>query len=649
MLGLLLVIAYGLFFSPYSVVSAHAAPEKRVALVIGNGAYIFAPALQNPPNDAADVAITLTKLGFSVNLKINATKAEMDTAIASFARAAQTADASLFYYAGHGMQFKSTNYILPIDAKLQDDVSLLFEVVKIDDIRASLADAQGVKIMVLDACRSNPLAEQLARLTKGLDRSGAEYRGLARMGPTKGMLIAYATQANEVAADGDGRNSPFTKALLSNMVVPGLELGQVFRRVSADVQRDTGGRQQPVHEDSLTEDFYFAAAGPSAFELDQEAWEAAVNANTAAAIEVFIESHPASRFLSDARFRLSAMTEEAGNVARVELADLQALEERATIERIRDRVERAALREEVNINLERRRLEARRKADHDRLVREWEVMRHALDAEIAGGRDPDHSTPNVEEPASVDTAPAPLPTPPPPPVSASQNPSTTAPTAPASPPVQATGTPIPSAPPEQPTPQHTAQTPGSAPPASSPPTQTQVASASPTPPGPTAAVAPGPLVPSVVDAALVAAVKKEILRLGCSINGPRESDWFKASDPALLDLTRYAKLDGEPLAPTQDLLDRLRGYKGGRLCPLICASWQRESGGRCVAIARTCRMGEHLAASGRCVANPAATRHAEVVLDHAGPRLEVRHRRHTYGAGSAPSGGEIRCSTQTVC
>src|ERR1700733_1470858 len=154
------------FFALATIIFMGATPsfaDKRVALIIGNGAYKYTPALPNPQNDAADVAEALKAIGFEVMLKTNLEKRQMDQVIAQFARDGKTADAALFYYAGHGMQFEGKNFVMPVDAELQDEVSLRYEMTSLDDIKAALDLSAGVKIMVLDACRNNPLADQFVR------------------------------------------------------------------------------------------------------------------------------------------------------------------------------------------------------------------------------------------------------------------------------------------------------------------------------------------------------------------------------------------------------------------------------------------------------------------------------------------------------
>jgi serine protease Do len=239
------------------------ASEKRVALVIGNSAYRNTVALPNPKNDAEDMAAALRQLGFETVVGIDLDKRGMDDAFRRFARAAREADTALFYYAGHGMQFAGTNYLMPIDARLADEADLPYEMAKIDDIVADLQRAKNVRIVILDACRDNPLAEKL-RSALPASRSAAISRGLARIDRAQGMVVAYATQPGRTAADGTGRNSPFSRSILKHIATPGVEIGPLFRRIAIDVNKETKGDQLPELSVSLLGEFYMKPEAPVA-------------------------------------------------------------------------------------------------------------------------------------------------------------------------------------------------------------------------------------------------------------------------------------------------------------------------------------------------------------------------------------------------
>jgi hypothetical protein len=243
-----------------ALLSANAAwAERRVALVVGNSQYNDSSlVLFNPKNDAQDVAASLRNLGFEVILKIDAGKRDFDLAMAQFARLATSADTALFYFAGHALQHQGQNYLMPTDAQLTDEISLRYQMVSLEDVRVGLGRARGVKIMILDACRNNPMVDSLNRGRTDLTRNVETVRGLARIGidGAEGEVVAYATAANQVAADGSGRNSPFTAALLNRLGEAGLEIGTMFRRVAADVYERTKGQQRPELLISLFREYY---------------------------------------------------------------------------------------------------------------------------------------------------------------------------------------------------------------------------------------------------------------------------------------------------------------------------------------------------------------------------------------------------------
>ncbi|MBL8565653.1 MAG: caspase family protein [Hyphomicrobiaceae bacterium] len=234
-----------------------AAAEKRVALVVGNGAYVHAPALPNPLNDARDVSAALKATGFDVVEALDADKAKLDAALRSFADKLGNADVALFFYAGHGLQLGLQNYLVPIDAQLERERDLEFEAVKLDFVMRQMEiDRDGkTTIVILDACRDNPLARNLAR-SMGT-RSVSIGRGLAAAATGLGTFIAYATQPGNVALDGAGRNSPFTTALVKHMREKGRNLPATMIEVRKDVVAATNGAQVPWDHSALTGEFYF--------------------------------------------------------------------------------------------------------------------------------------------------------------------------------------------------------------------------------------------------------------------------------------------------------------------------------------------------------------------------------------------------------
>src|SRR5439155_544562 len=206
--------------------------EKRVALVIGNGAYKNTPKLPNPPNDASDVAAALARSGFDIIFDTNLDQLGMQEASIRFAREARTADVALFYYSGHAMQFAGVNYLVPVDAELRDEADLR-RMDRADQILADLQQAKNLRILVLDACRHNPFAEDLKR-SIGRSRAANIGRGLAKMESPDGTLVSYATQSGRTADDGSGRNSPYTGAFLKRIMEKD-NITAVFQRIGADV------------------------------------------------------------------------------------------------------------------------------------------------------------------------------------------------------------------------------------------------------------------------------------------------------------------------------------------------------------------------------------------------------------------------------
>ncbi len=236
-------------------------PSARVALVLGNGAYTEIPALPNAVNDARAMAALLRQTGFTVLSAYDADRSGMEQALRRFGEQAAGAEAALVYYAGHGLQASGGNYLLPVGATADEPADLRYEAVALSLIEAELDDSgAAVRMVILDACRDNPLIERLARTAGRLGRSTGATRGLAPIQSTAGTLYAYATAPGEIALDGDGPHSPFTAALLEWLPTPGLEVGLVFRRVRASVMAATDGAQVPWVEEAIVGEFYFVPA-----------------------------------------------------------------------------------------------------------------------------------------------------------------------------------------------------------------------------------------------------------------------------------------------------------------------------------------------------------------------------------------------------
>jgi uncharacterized caspase-like protein len=516
--------------------------DKRVALVIGNSKYTNTPSLVNPENDASDVAEALRTVGFQVTLKLDAEKRQMDQAVAQFAREAGEADAALFYYAGHGMQFQGRNYVMPVDAELQDEISLRYEMTAIDDVKAALERSNGVKIMVLDACRNNPLAAKLVRSISAVTRDIPHVQGYARPEKTRGMIVVYATQADDVANDGAGRNSPFSTAFLKEIKEPGLEIGTMFRRIGGDVYQATNGQQSPELSISLVPEYYLNQS-----ETDQTIWARVRASADAAAIHEFLDRYPESFYAPDAKARLDLLDREARYKTRVQ-PDLEkrdegvggsaktvkeqegiAQEARAREQALAVKLAAAeAERQNLSQELAKRQI-SQEQAETDRAEAiKQEIARielQAAQAKIDALNEAQKATDAKNSFAAADQ---------------------------------------------------------------------KVADARPTATG----VAPPVLTPD--QTVLVAPIQSELRRLGCF---GASGDWASNDMQRIVaKYARYAKLASPPDAPSAAFLEGLKN-KPNRVCPSECSVREVESGGRCVA--KSCGPGDFLARNGVCAALPA--------------------------------------------
>jgi formylglycine-generating enzyme required for sulfatase activity len=241
-----------------------AATQHRSALVIGNSAYSAGP-LKNPVNDAADMATALKGLGFNVNMHRNANHQTMENAIREFGgKLRKNRGVGLFYYAGHGMQIGGVNYLIPVGARVDKESDVKFQAVNADIILAEMENADnGMNIVLLDACRDNPFARSFRSATRGL--------AIISNAPT-GTFISYSTGPNQLAKDGEGRNSPYTKALLENIAMPGLNINKIFMNVRSKIMKSTG--QVPWELSSLVGDFYFIPPKGSVASVRDEAIKA---------------------------------------------------------------------------------------------------------------------------------------------------------------------------------------------------------------------------------------------------------------------------------------------------------------------------------------------------------------------------------------
>ena len=245
-----ILLLTGILWQPNFVIIQAAQPPQRLALVIGNSDYRFDP-LKNPVNDATDIAEVLSELGFEVTLKTDADRRTMETAILDFGRRLRHGGTGLFFFAGHGIQVSGSNYLIPVKHNINTEADVRFEAVDAARVLAHMEDAgNGMNIIILDACRNNPLARSFRSTGKGL----------AKMDPPTGSILAYATGPGSVAFDGTGRNGLYTSMLLKHILTPGLTIEKFFKLVRRDVKISAaamGGEQVPWELSSLLGEFTF--------------------------------------------------------------------------------------------------------------------------------------------------------------------------------------------------------------------------------------------------------------------------------------------------------------------------------------------------------------------------------------------------------
>jgi len=354
-LAILLLVAAGLV----GAFADTAFAEKRVALVIGNSQYQHTTALTNPKNDAADVAAALTRIGFEVITGFDLDQAAMRERARIFADRLAGADVGLFYYAGHGLQVAGKNWLIPVDARVATTTDLEFGTVDLDLILRNMERETRTNILFLDACRDNPFIQNLAR-SMGT-RSLSLTRGLAQVESGIGTLIAFATQPGNVALDGEGRNSPFTAALLKAIEQPGLSLGEVMIAVRNAVVRLTEGKQVPWEHSSLTGQFYFippppppppppvaavvtpAPPPPPAPAVEQPNfeivfWNSIKDQNNPLLFEAYLKRYPAGEFADIARINLQKQTATARQAAVDQPNDKAVISDPGLLRELRDRL-----------------------------------------------------------------------------------------------------------------------------------------------------------------------------------------------------------------------------------------------------------------------------------------------------------------------
>jgi len=316
-----------LFFGVFSA-SAFAEGDKRVAMVIGNGDYKVAPHLDNPVNDARAVAASFRHLGFQVTEGYDLNIAQMRATLSAFSESLVDSKAAVIYYAGHGVAIDDENYLLPVDIALKTPADLDLNAISVSLILRQMRRDERVNVVILDACRDNPFAADLAR---SKTRALIGERGLTAVDGdlVRGALIAFASDPRSVALDGrPGEHSPFTRALLDHLEDQGVPIDTVMSRVRSQVWESTGQRQLPWVNTSIIGEFDLnpaarpvvaavaptpatpvapVAAPPSASTEDL-VWESAQHSNLAADYQAYLDAFPSGTFAQMAHNRIAALS-----------------------------------------------------------------------------------------------------------------------------------------------------------------------------------------------------------------------------------------------------------------------------------------------------------------------------------------------------
>jgi hypothetical protein len=526
-----------LFF--WLVLVGAASAEKRVALVIGNAGYESVPRLTNPTNDAAAIAEAFTRLGFTVNRQADLGFDAMRRALKDFAGTAAGADLAVIYYAGHGMEIGGDNYLVPIDAKLATDVDVPYEAISVNLALGALDGARGTRLLILDACRNNPF---LAKIHVGA-RSRSIGRGLARVEPGVGTIVAYAAKEGTTAEDGDADHSPFTKALLKHIEEPGIDVQFLFREVRDTVLEDTNGNQEPFTYGSLPGRAVLlspakeplppppSAASDAGNEIAAEVafWNTVEKSGDRKLLESYLTQYPNGRFASLARIFIARIDSEAAPPPKA-AAETPAVVAAAPIAptRVEPSPAEAAGKDAAAEPAKPPTKVAEAGTGNDAADRTVDAKAIPTEAATAGKTDTGSDVPaGGDAPGSGDAG----------------------------------------------------AVPSVGPVAALPPASEPVETAKP-------------------DRELVRDIQKELARVGCSA-GSADGAWGKKARNAVDAFVRYSKVSLASLDPSPDLLSTLKSY-GGRACPLVCTARYEPQGDSCVL--KTCPSGQTLTNGGDCYA-----------------------------------------------
>ncbi len=354
----------------------------RFALVIGNSRYQEAP-LRNPSNDANAIAEQLRRMGFAVTLKLDAGRREMVETIQSFGNSlAKQKGVGLFYFAGHGAQLAWRNYLIPVDAVIEQVSDMQSRAVDVGTLLEGLSKAGNpMNVVILDACRDNPFG-----------KAKVEQKGLSQIDAPPGTLLAYATSPGNVAADGSGTNGLYTEYLLKEMQAREAKIEDIFKRVRLNVRRESQGRQIPWESTSLEEDFYFLPPAQirkltpeeieKQFEEELGVWEKIKASKDPAPLEDYIRKYPSGKFSELAQFRLDRLFSD----RQAKLAEESRIAEEKRLAEERRLAEEKRIATEKRLAEERRVAEEKRIADEKRLAKLTEEKRIAEENRLAQER-----------------------------------------------------------------------------------------------------------------------------------------------------------------------------------------------------------------------------------------------------------------------
>lgn len=324
----LAALVWGVFVWAQPAIAAVA--ERRVALVLGNSAYQNVAKLPNPAKDAAAIAKMLKDAGFEVIQQHDVGNLEFKRAIRRFGDALMDADIAVVFYAGHGIEVKGTNYLIPVDAKLASDRDAEDEAVSLDrlvqEVEESGGKAKQLRLIILDACRDNPFVKTMkVSRAGGRSRSTAVAGGLSAVQPTgSDMLIAYAAKQGSTAEDGDGEHSPFTQALLRSLTVPGLDIRLAFGRIRDDVLQATRNQQEPFVYGSLGGGVVSIVPAPNQVQTADGStakadYDRVAKIGSKKAFEIFLGTYQSGLYAELARAQL----DELNKLDQIKLASLQ--------------------------------------------------------------------------------------------------------------------------------------------------------------------------------------------------------------------------------------------------------------------------------------------------------------------------------------